>query len=113
MIGYHWSPHVNHVSISKHGLLVPTKHPKLVAPVVCSDGHRNPHISLGKTPSQAWALSGDMPWVESIWFWALYEVNLREIRYRTNGYELQVSRDIPRRFVKWIAERMCSHVCDI
>ena len=48
MIGYHWSPFRNYDSIKTYGLLVPTKHPVLTIPMVCSEGHRNPHISLGR-----------------------------------------------------------------
>lgn len=103
MIGYHWSPDRNFDSIAKHGLLVPNKHPKLVVPVTCSEGHRNPHISLGRTPLCAWSLSADMPWTENGW-WNLYEVELS--KWRSNGYELQVRQDIPRRYVKWIANRI-------
>lgn len=127
MIAYHWSPHCFRRSIEKHGLLVPSKHPILVVPVTCSQGHRNPHISLGKTPSRAWELAGgflrrreieqgrnpiySLP-LNRIW-WDLYEVNLgvdnakgqRGIRYRSNGFELQVAQDISKSHVRWIAER--------
>lgn len=41
MIAYHWSPRDRRESILRLGLLVPTRHPRLVAPVVCSEGHRN------------------------------------------------------------------------
>lgn len=105
MIAYHWSPDVNFHSIKKHGLLVPTKHPKLVVPVTCSEGHRNPHISLGKTPAFAWALSADMPWTPEGW-WNLYEIWLEGIRHRSIGTEVQVRVDIPRRQVCWIANRL-------
>lgn len=102
MIGYHWSPDRNYESIAKHGLLVPSKHPKLVVPVTCTEGHRNPHISLGRTPFFAWQLSGDMDWTGFGW-WILYEVELT--KWRSNGFELQVRQDIPRRFVHMVAER--------
>lgn len=113
MIGYHWSPDRNFDSIAKHGLLVPNKHPRIVVPVTCSEGHRNPHISLGRTPLCAWELSAAMPWTENGW-WNLYEVDLgidnnhqpRGIKYRSNGFELQVRQDIPRNKVKWIANRI-------
>jgi hypothetical protein len=111
MIGYHYSPATNAASITKHGLLVPTRHPKLTTPVVCSEGHRNPHISLGKTPAQAWALSGgflarraqeqraEAPDHSP---WNLYQVDLTQIRYWSNGYELQVRVDIPRSRVTYV-----------
>ncbi|AZS12541.1 hypothetical protein HWB99_gp005 [Mycobacterium phage DrLupo] len=105
MIGYHWSPADRHDSIRKHGLLVPTKHPKLVVPVTCSEGHRNPHISLGKTPSLAWALSAAMPWTPG-GLWHLWEVWFQgQIPYRSTGTELQVRVDIPRRYFGLVAER--------
>jgi hypothetical protein len=104
MIGYHWSPDRNFHSIAKHGLLVPNKHPKLVVPVTCSEGHRNPHISLGRTPLMAYSLSVDMPWTELGW-WNLYEVCFCKVKWRTFGTEIQVRQDIPRRCVHWIAGR--------
>jgi hypothetical protein len=103
MIGYHWSPDRNFDSISKHGLLVPIKHPRIVVPVTCSEGHRNPHISLGRTPLCAWELSAAMPWTENGW-WNLYEVELT--KWKSNGFELQVRQDIPRNKVKWVANRI-------
>lgn len=117
MIGYHYSPARNGYSIKKHGLLVPTKHPKLVVPVVCSEGHRNPHISLGVNPVEAWTLSGgflydrDQRGVIKLDFelshlWLLYQVDLKEIPYRKSGCdEIQVRVDIPRRFVKYVGGR--------
>lgn len=112
MIGYHYSPAANADSITKHGLLVPAKHPKLTTPVVCSEGHRNPHISLGKTPAEAWELSGgflarrDINRIEAhCGWWNLYQVDLHSIRYRSNGYELQVRTDIPRSRVTYIGSR--------
>lgn len=115
MIGYHYTPARNGHSIKKHGLLVPTKHPKLVTPVVCSEGHRNPHISLGKTPSDAWMLSGGFLFSRAArgviddyksYLWLLYQVDLQEIPYRKSGCdEIQVRVDIPRRFVKYVGGR--------
>ncbi|MBX9661646.1 MAG: hypothetical protein K2X00_24065 [Nitrospiraceae bacterium] len=111
MIGYHYSPATNHTSITKHGLLVPLKHPKLTTPVVCSQGHRNPHISLGKTPADAWELSGgflarrDVNRIGEHRLWNLYQVDLAPIRYRSNGYELQVRTDIPRARITYIGSR--------
>lgn len=112
MIGYHYSPARNAASIAKHGLLVPLRHPKLTTPAVCSQGHRNPHISLGKTPAEAWELSGgflarrdiNRAAVYSGW-WNLYQVDLASIRYRSNGYELQVRTDIPRSRVIHVGSR--------
>lgn len=118
MIGYHWSPFANYESIKCHGLLVPAKHPKLTQPMVCSDGHRNPHISLGRTPSQAWDLSGgflvqrakeqgELDSLSVPMRWDLYEINLGEITYRRSDFgpvrykisgcdEIQVRVDIPK-----------------
>lgn len=102
MIGYHWSPSLNERSIKRYGLLVPNKHPRIIKPMVCSEGHRNPHISLGKTPSGAWELSGGFLLRRDVnilseeipeW-WNLYQVDLDSIRYLSNGYELQVRVDI-------------------
>lgn len=111
MIGYHYSPATNADSIKKHGLLVPSKHPKLTTPAVCSQGHRNPHISLGKTPAEAWELSGgflarrDVNRLGRHRLWNLYQVDLTSIRYRSNGYELQIRADIPRSRVTYIGSR--------
>lgn len=112
MIGYHYSPATNHPSITKHGLLVPSKHPKLTTPVVCSQGHRNPHISLGKTPAEAWELSGGFLARRDVnraaaycGWWNLYQVDLAPLRYRSNGYELQVRTDIPRALVTYLGSR--------
>lgn len=116
MIGYHWSPAVNTPSIRKHGLLVPTKHPKLVVPVVCSEGHRNPHISLGRTPLLAWELSGgflirrlnEIRGITTLppeWRWDLWEVNLGN-NYQSNGIELQSRKDIGLRAIKYVGGRV-------
>lgn len=108
MIGYHYSPVCNRRTIEKHGLLVPTKHPKLVVPVVCSNGHRNPHVSLARNPHTAWSLSGgfllgrteDMPQE-----WDLYQVNLCGMSYQAYGIELQSRQDIPRSRVFYVGSR--------
>lgn len=117
MIGYHWSPHHNHTSILKRGLLQPKLHPRLVTPVVCSEGHRNPHLSASRHPRDAWELSGgflvrrakEQGTLNDGWhnftLWDLYQIDLRNIKYRTNFDELQVRVDIPRRYVTWIGER--------
>jgi len=113
VIGYHYSPRENQASILKHGLLVPLRHPKLVTPVTCSEGHRNPHISLARTPVDAWSLSGgflrgriiggDRP---LYWtcpeHWDLYQVELPRHSYRAYGLELQSSRDIPKSRVIYV-----------
>lgn len=117
MIGYHYSPIRNYESIAKHGLLVPTKHPKLVTPQVCSEGHRNPHISLGRTAAGAWELSGGFLYDRHRKAgtvhrmrkaWNLYEVDLTGIRYSANrGFdEITVRTDIPRRNVRLIGTRL-------
>lgn len=113
MIGYHYSPAANAESIRRHGLLVPTKHPRLVQPMVCSAGHRNPHISLGKTPAQAWELSGGFLLrraserrEEAVDVaWDLWQVDLAGIRYATNGYELQVRTDIRKSRLTYVGSR--------
>jgi hypothetical protein len=123
MIGYHYSPIENGESIARHGLLVPTRHPKLTAPMVCSEGHRNPHISLGKSPQAAWELSGgfllrrmmedkghleDPPYFtyfNAPEHWYLYQVWLERKKYWSNGFELQSRRDIPRRHVVRVGSR--------
>lgn len=115
MIGYHWSPLDRRNSIKKHGLLVPSRHPVLVAPVVCSDGHRNPHISLGRTPWSAWELSGGFlertRRAGAPMEWDLWEVDLsrkpgRALPYWSNGHELQVRRDIGRSRIALVAHRL-------
>lgn len=115
MIGYHYSPSSNRSSIGKHGLLVPSKHPILTIPVTCSDGHRNPHISLGRTPSDAWMLSGGFlldqckrrrrPWVDIYEMWDLYEVDLPRGSYRAYGDELQTRKDITKSRVRLVGTR--------
>lgn len=119
MIGYHYSPASNRDSIKKHGLLVPKKHPKLTTPVTCSAGHRNPHISLARTPSGAWRLSGDFVRYRAMQGllalaelpqgiptqWDLWQVYLPRHSYRAYGYELQSVRDIPKRHVLYIGSR--------
>jgi len=115
MIGYHYSPTRNRESIAKHGLLVPKLHPKLIQPVVCSEGHRNPHISLGKTPFNAWELSGGFLYLRAMQQnlplpqdkeWDLWQVNLLSNRYINNAAELQVRTDIKRKYVKYIGSRL-------
>lgn len=115
MIGYHWSPIERRNSILKHGLLIPLKHPKLVEPVVCSEGHRNPHISVGRNPQVAWELSGgflhrraieehaSFVWRKIIW-WDLWQVNLLGVKYKSNWDELQIKQDVPRSKVFLIAK---------
>lgn len=105
MIGYHWSPTTNRDSIRKHGLLVPFKHPRLTIPVTCSDGHRNPHISLARNPIDAWELSGGF--LKSNDKWDLWLIVLDKVKYTTIPHwdELEVSQDIPRRYVIYTASR--------
>ena len=127
MIGYHWSPFANYESIKLYGLLVPTKHPILTQPMVCSEGHRNPHISLGRTPSQAWDLSGgfliqrakeqgELDSLSVPMRWDLYEVDLGlltyrraqfdRVRYQLSGCdELQVRVDIAKFRVNRVGQR--------
>lgn len=124
MIGYHWSPEANEESLSKYGLLVPTRHPRLTKPLVCSEGHRNPHISLGRTPIMAWALSSGflvsrareqkLPiWGNIPLEWHLYEVTLEPtrfdpnpVRYRISGCdEIQVRVDIAKHRVMYAGSR--------
>lgn len=109
MIGYHYSPASNADSIKKHGLLVPARHPKLTTPVVCSAGHRNPHISLARTPARAWELSGgflarrDVSRHHAGW-WNLYQVDLAGIRY-SSQHEVQVRVDLPKSRVTYVGSR--------
>src|SRR6202035_2336058 len=115
MIGYHYSPAKNAASIQKHGLLVPLRHPKLTEPVICSDGHRNPHISLARTPAWAWELSGGFLVVRSkersndlrehAGWWNLYQVDLKGIRY-SSQYEISVRVDIPKSRVAYVGSRI-------
>ena len=118
-ISYHWSPSYNHDSIIRRGLLVPKKHPRLTTPVTCSEGHRNPHISLGRTPMHAWSLSGGFlihralndgygPLPGSLpQKWDLWEVVLPNIRaWRKDDYELTIDTDISPGHLTWVAHRM-------
>ena len=118
-IAYHWSPSVNHDSIIKRGLLVPKTHPRLTTPVTCSEGHRNPHISLGRNPMHAWILSGGflLRRVEEYgWLsgqpkgiplkWDLWQVEIDTIRdWRKDDYELNVDMDISPSHLTWVAHR--------
>lgn len=113
VIGYHYSPALNSGSIDKHGLLVPLRHPKLTKPVVCSAGHRNPHISLARTPFRAWELSGGFLATREReqgllsqhgGWWNLYQVDLTGIRY-SSQYEIQVRADIPKSRVAYVGSR--------
>lgn len=116
-ISYHWSPTKNHDSIIKRGLLVPKLHPRLTTPVTCSEGHRNPHISLGRTPSHAWSLSGgfliyrakeqnELGSTVIPLKWDLWEVQIPNTRnWREDDYELNVDKDIPASLLTWVAER--------
>ena len=118
MIAYHYSPVENRSSIAKHGLLVPTKHPKLVQPMVCSGNHRNPHVSLARNPKLAWELSGgfmfwrfcrgDLKGLELPRQWDLYQVYLPRHSYRAFGLELKSRKDIPARSVTRVATRLVS-----
>ena len=116
-ISYHWSPSINHDSIIRRGLLVPKKHTRLTTPVTCSEGHRNPHISLGRTPMHAWSLSGGflihragkdiIAFNEIPLKWDLWEVVLPNIRnWRKDDYELNVDQDITPSHLTWCAHRM-------
>ncbi|AYN58065.1 hypothetical protein HWB90_gp074 [Mycobacterium phage Fowlmouth] len=117
-ISYHWSPSSNHDSIIRRGLLVPKAHPRLTTPVTCSENHRNPHISLGRTPMHAWSLSGGFLLLRAqqeplAWNdfqiplkWDLWEVILPKIRpWRKDDYELTVDQDILPGYLKWVAHR--------
>lgn len=115
MIGYHYSPSTNAASIEKHGLLVPLRHPRLTTPVVCSEGHRNPHVSLARTPAWAWELSGgflvrrakeqaDATNFGVAGWWNLYQVDLKGIRY-SSQYEIAVRVDIPKSRVAYVGSR--------
>lgn len=114
MIAYHWAPCSVRESIKKHGLLVPTRHPKLTTPTTCSEGHRNPHLSLARNPADAWRLSGgflvgrsyEATGVTQIPLsWDLWQVDLHAIRYRCNGIELQCPSDILKSRLTWIGYR--------
>jgi hypothetical protein len=120
MIAYHWAPQLLRPSIKKHGLLVPSKHPRLTQPTTCSGGHRNSHISLGKTPLVAWSLSGgfllrrakeqgeENPTEYIPLGWDLWQVNLDGIRYETTGRahgEITVRSDLTKRRLTWLAHR--------
>ena len=115
-IAYHWSPSVNHDSIIKRGLLVPKTHPRLTTPVTCSEGHRNPHISLGRNPMHAWSLSGGFLLrrqnelldvvVDVALKWDLWQVDLPQVRnWRKDDYELNIDTDIPPSHLTWVAHR--------
>lgn len=109
-ISYHWSPSYNHDSIIRRGLLVPKKHTRLTKPLTCSEDHRNPHISLGRTPMHAWSLSGGFLLLvgrECPPKWDLWEVVLPNIRnWRKDDYELTVDSDISPSALTWVAHRM-------
>ena len=116
VIAYHWSPSSNHDSIIRRGLLVPKLHPRLTTPVTCSEGHRNPHISLGRNPMHAWSLSGGFllrrqnelldVTVDVALKWDLWQVELPKIRgWRKDDYELNIETDITPGHLTWVAHR--------
>lgn len=116
MFAYHWSPRDRRESIKRRGLLVPKRHPRIITPVTCSEGHRNPHISLGKDPHEAWRLSGgflQMRVREGLAStppssWDLWQVNLTGIKYRAlypGAGELVTRADISRRHLALVAHR--------
>ena len=117
VIAYHWSPSSNHDSIIRRGLLIPKLHPRLTTPVTCSEGHRNPHISLGRNPMHAWSLSGGFLllrtaeqspfWPNHIPLkWDLWQVDLPKVRpWRKDDYELNIDMDIPPSHLTWVAHR--------
>lgn len=106
MIGYHWSPQANQESIYKHGLLIPKRHPRLTNVVCCSENHRNNHVSVARTVSQAWSLSigalvarrQDGEKVKIARLWDLWKCDISGIRYEPipGWWEIQVKRDIPK-----------------
>lgn len=111
MIGYHWSPARHRESIRKRGLLVPAKHPDRVTATTCSEGHLNPHISLGRNPKDAWRLSGafvkgreGIPPTE----WDLWQVDLTGLSYRPlhrGSDELTTRIDIPKSHLALVAHK--------
>lgn len=115
--GYHWSPSRNHDSIIKRGLLVPTLHPRLTTPVTCSEGHRNPHISIGMTPIHAWELSGgflvrrakeqgDLDNISIPLKWDLWQIDIGPTRkWCENDHEYQSTKDISPRWVEFCGTR--------
>ncbi|QGJ90142.1 hypothetical protein HWC80_gp069 [Mycobacterium phage Indlulamithi] len=107
---YHWSPAYNHDSIIKRGLLVPKDHPRLTTPVTCSEGHRNPHISLGRTPLHAWELSGgflkDCTERDFALKWDLWQVDIGPTRkWREDDHEYASTKDIAPQWVTYLATR--------
>lgn len=115
-VSYHWSPSRNHDSIIKRGLLVPKLHPRLTDVVTCSEGHRNPHVSLGMTPIHAWNLSGgflfyrarEQGLIREIPFkWDLWQVILPNMRsWHKDDYELQIPMDISSAHLTYLASRL-------
>ena len=116
MIGYHYSPVENRESIARHGLLVPKLHPRLTTPVTCADGHRNPHISLARSPHEAWILSGGFMYQRIISgdrqsyfntpeYWDLYQVQLHKGSYRSDHMELKSRKDIAPLYVVLVGTR--------
>ncbi|PKQ59810.1 hypothetical protein B5566_02355 [Mycobacterium sp. MHSD3] len=111
MIAYHWSPRDRRESILRHGLLVPTRHPRLVTPTVCSEGHRNPYISLARDPHTAWWLSGGFLLLRDCdppRTWDLWQADLPGRKCRPNvggSSELVARADISRQHLTLLASR--------
>lgn len=111
MIGYHWSPARHRESIKRRGLLVPVKHPERVSATTCSEGHLNPHISLGRNPKDAWLLSGQFlkgRSADAPTPWDLWQVDLSGIAYRTlhkGSDELITRSDVPKSHLTLVAHK--------
>ncbi len=105
MIAYHWSPSTRRRSIARSGLIVGAR------PHVNGE-HRNAHISLARTPADAWALSGQHLARRGVRAessgWDLWQVDLTGLPYRTlhtGSRELVTRCPIPTGRVQLVATR--------
>jgi len=101
---YHWSPVDRFEQIRREGLR-PHAQPAVASISLC-------YVCLSPTPSAAWGLSGDMPYMSEVDEWDLWQVRLAkgdEVHIRPNFgpeiEEIKVHGPIPPDRVWWVARR--------
>lgn len=101
---YHWSPRDRRAAILRDGLQPASRSSVASGEQGC--------ISLGPTPSKAWAYSGDMGWTGEVDDWDLWQVRLIDTDHanvRTDFgpviVEVKVYNAIAAERCWWIGER--------
>ncbi len=107
---YHWSPSVNRVPIQEGGLRLPTEVRDLTVTSRWAPGCAC--ISLGPSPSAAWALSGNLQAASDCESWDVWQVRLvegDEVHVRAEFgpavKEVRVHNAIPADRVWWVGTR--------